>query len=114
MRVAPFDFVDDRVVFFAARFVDAIVGIRPDTGPIRRDNGDIELVDVVELVRLGLGRAGHARQLMIKAKVILDRDRRERLRFAIDLHAFLRLDRLVQTVAPAPARHFPARYIRRR
>ncbi len=62
----------------------------------------------MELVRLGLGGAGHAGELEVKAEVILDRDRRKRLRLAVDLHAFLRLDGLMQTVAPAAARHFAA------
>ena len=82
--------------------------------PIRRDDGDVELVDVVEFVRLGFRRAGHAGELLVKPEIILDRDRGERLRFAIDLHAFLGFDRLVQAVAPAPARHLAARCIRRR
>ena len=69
---------------------------------------DVQLVDVVELVRLRLGGAGHAGELVVEAEIILNRDRRERLRFAIDLHAFLRFDRLVQAVAPAAARHFAA------
>ena len=70
---------------------------------------DVELVDVVELCGFRLGGAGHARQLLVKAEVILNRDRRQRLRFAIDLNAFLRFDRLVQSIAPAAARHFAAR-----
>jgi hypothetical protein len=55
----------------------------------------------VELVGLGLRRAGHAGELLVKPEIILDRDRRQRLRLAVDLHALLRLDRLVQAVAPA-------------
>ena len=107
-RVALADFVDHRVVFFAARFVDAVVRILPRNRPIRRDDGDIEFVDVVEFVRLGFRGAGHAREFVIEAEIILDRDRGEGLRLAIDLHAFLRFDRLVQTIAPAAARHFAA------
>ena len=104
--MAIFDLVNDRVVFFAARFVDAIVVIFARHRPIRRDDHDVELVNVVKLVRFGFRRAGHAGQLVIKPEIILNRDRGERLRLAIDLHAFLRFDRLMQSVAPAPARHF--------
>ena len=104
--------VDDRVVFFAARLVDAIVRVLPRDRAVGRDDDDVELVDVVEFVRLGLGGAGHARELLVEPEIILDRDRGERLRFAIDLHAFLRFDRLVQAVAPAAARHFaPGEFI---
>ncbi len=56
--------------------------------------------------RFGLGRAGHARELLIKPEIILNGDRRERLRLAIDLDAFLRFHRLMQSVAPTAARHF--------
>ena len=51
---------------------------------------------------------GHAGELVIEPEVILNRDRGERLRLAIDLHAFLRFDRLVQAITPASARHFAA------
>ncbi len=43
--------------------------------------------------------------LLYKPEVVLEADRRERLRFALDLDAFLRFHGLVQTVAPAAARH---------
>ena len=45
------------------------------------------------------------RQLAVHAEVVLEGDRGQRLVLALDLHAFLGLDRLVQAVAPAPARH---------
>src|SRR5690242_18908323 len=53
----------------------------------------------------GPGEAGHHRELAVRAEVVLERDRRERLVLALDRHPFLRLDRLVQPVAPAPADH---------
>ncbi len=48
-------------------------------------------------------------QLVVEAEIILDGDRRQRLRLAVDLHAFLGFHRLVQAVAPAAAAHFAAR-----
>ncbi len=45
---------------------------------------------------------------MVEPEIILNRDSRERLRLAIDLHAFLGFHRLVQSIAPAPARHLAA------
>ena len=102
------DFVDHGVVFFAARFVDAVVGVGPRDRAIRRDDGDIQFVDVVEFVRFGFGGAGHAGELVVEPEIILDRDRGEGLRFTIDLDAFLRFDGLVQSIAPAAARHFAA------
>ena len=79
--------------------------VRPDHRLVRRDLRDLELVDLVELLRLGRGGPGHARELGVHAEVVLDRDRRERTGLALDLEAFLRLDRLVQAVRPAAAGH---------
>ena len=69
---------------------------------------DVELVDLVELRGFGVGRTGHAGQLLVHAEVVLERDRRERLVLLLDGDAFLRLDRLVETIAPAAARHLAA------
>jgi hypothetical protein len=58
-----------------------------------------------KLLRLRLRRAGHAGELVVKAEIILDRDRRQRLRLPLDRDAFLRFDGLVQAIAPAAATH---------
>ena len=68
----------------------------------------VELVDLPELGRLGVGGAGHAGELLVHAEVVLEGDRGEGLVLALDLHPFLRLDRLVQAVRPAAARHHAA------
>ena len=54
---------------------------------------------------LGFRGAGHAGQLLVEAEIILDRDRRERLRLVLDLDPFLGFDGLVQAIAPAAAGH---------
>ena len=56
-----------------------------------------------ELGGLGLGRTGHAGELVVHAEVVLQRDRGEGLVLLLDLHALLGLDRLVQALGPAPA-----------
>ena len=78
--MAFFDFIDDRVVFLPARFVDPIVRVLSRNRSIRRDNRHIQLVDVMELVCFGLSRAGHTGELLIKPEIILDRDRSLRSR----------------------------------
>ena len=55
-----------------------------------------------ELARLGVGGAGHAAELVVHAEVVLEGDRREGLVLLLDLHPLLRLDRLVEALAPAP------------
>ena len=108
LAVGALDRVDHGVVLFAARLVDAIVLVDAAHGTIRRDDVDVKAVDVVKLVRLGLGRAGHAGELLVKAEVVLDGDRGEGLRLAIDLDAFLGFDGLVKPVAPAASGHLAA------
>src|SRR5258706_3653700 len=87
----PLDFLHDRVVLLLARFVDEIVLVDAADRTIRGNDGDFELVDLVELGLFRLRRAGHARELFVHAEVVLDRNRRERLRLLAHRHAFLRL-----------------------
>ena len=73
-----------------------------------RDDVDLEPVDLIELGLLGLGRSGHARQLVVHPEVVLNGDGGEGLGLSLDLHSFLGLHRLMQSVGPAPAGHDPA------
>ena len=70
---------------------------------VGRDLDDAELVDLHELGGLGERRAGHARELVVHAEVVLEGDRRERLVLLLDAHALLGLDGLVQALRPAAA-----------
>ncbi len=76
-----------------------------DDRDVRRDLDDVEAVDLDELLLLGLRGTGHAAELLVEAEVVLQRDRGERLVLFLDRHAFLRLDRLVQALAPAASLH---------
>ena len=69
------------------------------------NDDDVEVVDLGEFFRFGVGGAGHAGQLLVLAEVVLEGDGRERLVLALDLDPFLGLDGLVQAIAPAAARH---------
>ena len=102
--VAILDVGDDRVDLFLERAEHQVVLVLAHHRHVRRDDDRFQVVDLLELERLGVGRAGHAGQLVVHAEVVLERDRRERLVLALDRHAFLRLDRLVQAVGPAAAR----------
>ena len=99
----------DRLELLALRAVDLVIAVNAVHRTVRRNRHDVELVDVLELARLRFGRAGHAGELLVEAEVVLDRDRRERLRLLLDLDALLRLDRLVQAVGPAAPRQDAAR-----
>ena len=106
------DLVDDGVPLLAVGAVDHVRRVDADEDAVGRDGDHVELVDLVELVRLGHGGAGHARELLVHAEEVLERDRGEGLRLLLDLHAVagvLGLDGLVQPVGPLPALHEPAR-----
>ena len=74
-------------------------------GSVRRNDDDLEAIDLLEFVGLGVGRAGHAGKLAVHAEVVLEGDGRDRLILFADLDAFLRFDRLMQAVGPATAGH---------
>ena len=70
---------------------------------VGRDRHHGEAVGVHQLGGLGLGRTGHAGELVVHAEVVLQRDRGEGLVLLLDLHALFGLDRLVDALAPAAA-----------
>src|SRR4029077_11614324 len=85
---------EDHVVLVGAGDVD-----------VGGDLHDLEVVDLDELLLLGLRRTRHAGELLVQPEVVLERDRGERLVLLLDLDALLRLDRLVEAFRPAPALH---------
>ena len=97
--------VDDGVVFLALGAIDAVVHIVAGDGFVSRDNDYIQFVDIPELTRLGLGRTGHTRELVVHTEIVLQGDSRKGLSRAFDLHVLLRLNRLVQTIRPAATFH---------
>src|SRR3954447_17467200 len=103
LGVALRDLVAHRRPLAVLGLVDLVVAIVADHRAVRRDLHDAELVDLHELGGLGERRAGHARELVVHAEVVLQRDRREGLVLLLDGDALLGLDGLVQALGPAPA-----------
>ena len=93
------------VIFLSLGLVDRVVGIHSNARPVCWDGHDLQLVDVKKLVRLRGGRTGHAGEFVVEPEIILDGDRSERLGFLLDGDPFLGFDRLMETIAPASARH---------
>src|SRR4029077_3774580 len=89
LAVGALDRLDHGVVFFATRLVNAIVLIETADGTIRRDDVDVKAIDVMKLVRLGFGRAGHSGEFLVKPEVVLDGNRGEGLSLALNLSLFL-------------------------
>ena len=106
--VRLFYFFDHRVELLAAGLENLVVVIDPDVRRVGRDRQHVELIDVVKLRRLRFGGAGHAREFLVEAEVVLDGDGREGLAFLFDGDIFLGFDRLVEAVGPAATRHFAA------
>ena len=104
-RVMRLDLVAHRVELAALRRVDRVFHVLSGDGAVRGDHDDLHVVDIGELRLFRLRRTGHAGQLLVHAEVILQRDGRQRLRFAADLDAFLGFDGLVQTVGIAASEH---------
>ena len=107
-RVAFRDHVEDRRVLFDQRTVDLVVLVGPDAELVGRDFGDFQAVDLGELGRLGHRGAGHPGELRVKAEIVLEGDRGERLVLRLDLDAFLGFQGLVQPLGEAPPFHHPA------
>ena len=99
------DLVGNGKVLFLRRSEDNVGIFEPLHRLVCRNDNNIELVNLVELGRLCLRRTSHAGELLIQAEIILERDRRQRLVFAADVHAFLRFNGLMQPIRPASTWH---------
>jgi hypothetical protein len=102
------DVLDDRVELGFLRLEDEVVLVVAGDRDVRRDLDHVQPVDLDELLLLGLRGTGHPGELVVETEVVLKRDRRERDVLLLDPHALLRLDRLMQTLGPAPPFHDPA------
>ena len=102
------DFVDQRVELGVLVAEDQVRVVVADHRPVGGDGDHLEAVDLVELLLLGHGRAGHAGQLVVEAEVVLEGDRGQGHRLALDAQAFLGLDGLVEALRPAAAGHLAA------
>ena len=105
LLVALHDLVDDGVVLALHGLVHGVVHVDALHRAVRRNLHDREAVDLVELGGLGLRRTRHAREFVVHAEVVLERDGRERLGLVRDLHALFRLNGLMQTLVVAAAHH---------
>ncbi len=99
---------DDRLVFVFRVTIDDIRQIFTDHRLVGRDDDDFQLVDLLEFLGLGIGRAGHAGQLFIQAEIVLECDRSQCLVFRLHFHAFLGFDGLMLSVGITTAGHHAA------
>ena len=106
--VAVLDLGDDRRLFFGSGAVDLVVLVQADHRHVGGDLGHVHLVDVEEFLGFGGRRAGHSRELLVEAEVVLDGHRGQGLVLGLDIDPFLGLDGLVQAFRQAPAVHHAA------
>ncbi|KAF1057264.1 MAG: hypothetical protein GAK45_02501 [Pseudomonas citronellolis] len=99
------DVGDDRRVLLVGGEVDQVVEVLPCQRLVRRNDHHVEVVDLGELERFGVGRTGHAGQLGVETEVVLEGGRSQGLALCLDVQVFLRLDGLVQAFGQAAARH---------
>ena len=100
--VALDDVLDHRVELRLLGLEDEVALVRADHLHVGGNGDDRQGIGRRELPGLGLGRAGHARQLLVHAEVVLEGHRGPGVVLLLDGHALLRLDRLVETVGPPP------------
>ena len=103
------DLLHDGAELRVLRLEDVVVLVGPDHRLVGRDRGDLGVVDLRELVCLGRRRARHARELLVHAEVVLQRDRREGLVLLPDPEPLLGLQGLVEALGVAPPLEHPAR-----
>jgi hypothetical protein len=93
--VKSLDLIRGGEVFFFFSAVNDVGILNAKQRAVGRNDDDFQPVNLVELWRFGFRCAGHARQLLVHAEIILKRDRGERLVLALDLDVFLGFDGLV-------------------
>ena len=96
-------FVADRVEFFGLVHEDQVVLVGPHHRAIGGDDYDVQVVDLHEFRRLGIGRAGHAGNLLVKAEEVLEGDGRQGPVTPGYLDLLLGLDGLVKAVGISPS-----------
>ena len=103
------DRLDNGLHLFAAGAVDEVGHVLADHGPVRGDGAHLKAVDLGEFHRFRIRGAGHARQLVVHAEVVLEGDARKRLVLRRDGDVLLGFEGLMQPVAETAPFHGAAR-----
>ncbi len=76
--------VDHGFKLFFFRAVNNVGSFDANQLAIRRNDGDVQIINLAELRGFRFRRAGHARKFFVHAEIILEGNRREGLIFAFD------------------------------
>src|SRR6266571_1313905 len=107
LLVAFRDVLGDRPPLGVLALVDEVLLVVADHGAVGGDLHHAQLVDLLELHQLGLGRPGHAGELVVHPEVVLDGDGGEGLVLLLDPDALLGLDGLVEALGVPAALQDP-------
>ncbi|MNJ12528.1 hypothetical protein D3C77_67210 [compost metagenome] len=99
------DVGDDRGVLLVGGQVDQVVEVLTRQRLVRRDDHNVEVIDLGELEGFGVSGTGHAGQLVVQTEVVLEGGRRQGLAFGLDIQVFLRFDGLVQAFGQTATGH---------
>ncbi len=105
LLVQRLDLLHHRVELGLGRLVDHVGCILADHRLVGGEHHHIQAVDAVELFLLRSRRAGHPRQPLVHAEIVLKGDRGHGEALALDAHALLGLDGLMQALGVAPTVH---------
>ncbi len=103
------DFIHRGLKFLSFSLVNNIRIVEPNHRFVRRDDHNIQIVDLLEFRSLRVSGARHAGQFVVHPEVILEGDRSHGLVFLSHSHPLFGLNRLVQSIAPASAGHHTSR-----
>ena len=99
------NFVYDSLEFCLLCLVYQVVIVMAGYWSVGRDDNHVKFVDFPELPCLGLCSTGHTGKLVVHTEIVLESDGCKSLGCSLDLHVFLGLDSLMESVAPAPSLH---------
>ena len=92
--------------FFLFRLIYGVVIVLSDDRLVGRYDDNVHSVDIPEFLFLGLGRTGHAGFLIEFVEEVLEGNGGKRTALPFDLHVFLRLYGLMETVGITASRHY--------
>ena len=107
--MAGLNITNDSPVLFFFGPKDFVLLVDTNHLTVRRNHHRFQTVNVLEFVGFRVSRPRHTRKLLVHTEIVLERNGGKGLVFLLNLHAFLGLDGLMQTVGPTATGHEASR-----